>query len=102
MDEPAEAREEVADATELVTEPRPPPTMPFVELAVEVDEPDALSVSNKNAWVQTCRGVQFPVTLALSSMTDLRINARATSLSFRSGRSDGQALGTTGDGNSVV
>jgi hypothetical protein len=55
MAEPDEAIEEVADATELVTEPTPPPTMPLVELAVEVDEAEeALSVSNKKSCVQTC------------------------------------------------
>ena len=50
-DEPAEAREDVADATELVTEPIPPPTIPFVELALDVAEP-LLEVSNKKVGLK--------------------------------------------------
>lgn len=98
----------MADATELVTDPTPPPMIPpFVADAVfDDDAPDADAAASSNrkvgvkAWNE--RMSIFPDNPVLHPTTNLCVNSRGTVLGLGIGTSGRKALGTSGDGDSVI
>jgi hypothetical protein len=98
----------VADATELVTDPTPPPMIPpFVADAVlEDDAPDkdAAASSNKKVGAKAWnKGVSiFPNNSVLQPTTYLCVDSWGAVLGLGIGTSGRKALGTSGNGDSVI